>query len=157
MGHIHYHWSNRSSTTSLDTLGNLPFEDSGIEYPTLAFPLWLEITNDYFVPWGFHHTEVAIGQGFEKLLLGKGRPKSGREGLKLHLLKQKENRTSSLTELGNGILCPHWLAPGMAALRLWGLLLWEEAQVSMPASTVLQPLENPSALALVLFLLKQNT
>lgn len=42
----------------------------------------------------------------------------------------------------------------MAALRLWGPLLWEEAQVSMPASTVLQPLWKPSALALVLFFLK---
>lgn len=42
----------------------------------------------------------------------------------------------------------------MAALRLWGPLLWEEAQVSMPASTVLQPLWKPSALALVLFLSK---
>lgn len=43
----------------------------------------------------------------------------------------------------------------MAALRLWRPFLWEEAQVSMPASTtVLQPLWKPSALALVLFLLK---
>lgn len=86
------------------------------------------------MPWGFHHTEVAIGQGLEKLLLGKGRPKSGREGLKLHLLKQKENRTSSLTELGNGILCPHWLAPDMAALRLWGPLLWSACQHPLSCS-----------------------
>lgn len=28
-------------------------------------------------------------------------------GLKLHLLKEKQNRTSSLTELANGILFPH--------------------------------------------------
>lgn len=45
-------------------------------------------------------------------------------------------------------------SPGMAARRLQGPLLWEVAQVSMPASAVLQPLWEPSALALVLFLSK---
>lgn len=41
---------------------------------------------------------MAVGQGFGERPLGKGRPKSGGEGLKLHLLKQKQTRTSPLTE-----------------------------------------------------------
>lgn len=157
MGHIHYHWSNRSSTTSLDTLGNLPCEDSGI---------WISYTGISVVTWDHQWLLYALRlpshwSSYRTRLWeappGKRQAQIRKGGLEAASFKTKGKQTSSLTELGNGILCPHWLAPGMAALRLWGLLLWEEAQVSMPASTVLQPLENPSALALVLFLLKQNT
>lgn len=45
--------------------------------------------------------------------------------MKLHLLKEKQNRTSSLTELANGILFPHsnllliLPCPGLHVKLLW--------------------------------------